>query len=129
VIQLTVLNGQQAGRSWVARRFPFVVGRSRACHLALEQDGVWDRHATIHFRPGEGFFVEASPEALLSINGERAVQARLRNGDLIECGCVRLRFWLAAVEQRGLRTREGLTWVALGGLFALQVMLVYWLVG
>jgi hypothetical protein len=129
VIQLVILEGAKAGPPCVARHFPFLVGRSARAHLVLDGAGVWDDHARIDFQPGEGFLLEPCAGALVSVNGERTGRTRLRNGDLIECGSVKLRFWLAPFRQRGLRLREGLTWLALGALFAFQIGLVYVLAG
>lgn len=111
----------------MVRRFPFLVGRSAEAGLALDDPGVWDRHATLEFRPGEGFFVRAHEHALVSVNQEPVSEARLRNGDLLQCGSARIRFWLAALPQRSLRLRETLTWVAWAALFAAQLGLVYFL--
>ena len=129
MIQLTILNGKQAGSTCVARRFPFSLGRSPKAQLRLEEDGVWDTHAQIHFRRGEGFLLEVSPGALAAVNGQPLSEARLRNGDLIECGSAKVRFWLAPLRQRSLRAREGLTWVALAGLCLAQLLIIYRLVG
>ncbi len=113
----------------MARRFPFLIGRASGSHLVLPSEGVWDHHALIQFRPAQGFFLETDSGALVSVNGERTTQARLRNGDVIECGSVQLRFWLAPLRQKGLRAREGLTWMGLALLLGLEAALVYWLVG
>jgi hypothetical protein len=129
VIQLILLNGRKAGCDCVARRFPFQLGRASDSHLALEGDGVWERHAAITFRPREGFFVEVQGKALLSVNGQSVQRTRLRNGDLIECGSAKLRFWLAPVRQRSLAPREILTWVALAALLVFQLGLIYRLLG
>lgn len=129
VIQLAILNGGMAGRACVARHFPFQIGRASDAHLPLSGDGVWDRHLEIHFRRGDGFHLQAHPGALVSVNGERLEQARLHNGDCLELGSVKLRFWLAAADQRSLRPRELLTWLTLAALFAFQLGLIYWLLG
>jgi pSer/pThr/pTyr-binding forkhead associated (FHA) protein len=124
VIQLTILTGAQAGRSSVARHFPVEIGRSPGADFRLEGEGVWDRHAGLDFLPGQGFVLATRPGALVSVNGERVEQVRLRSGDLIECGSVKLRFWLAPLEQRSLRLREALVWLALGALCAFQLGLI-----
>ena len=129
MIQLVILTGRKAGHSCVARRFPFQIGRASGAHLVLEEDGVWDRHAAIHFQRDDGFHLESQIGALVSVNGGRIERTRLHNGDLIECGSTRIRFWLAALPQKSLRPREALTWLALAALFALQIGLVYRLVG
>ena len=78
----------------------------------------------LDFRAGAGYFLSPCGQALVMINGHTAGDTRLRNGDLIELGSARVRFWLAAVTQYELRLREGLTWLAWGGLFALELGLI-----
>jgi hypothetical protein len=129
VVQLSILNGEQAGRECVARRFPFVVGRSPQPHLPLPANGVWDRHLVIHWRRSDGFHLETCPGALVSVNGLPVTETRLRNGDLLELGSLKLRFWLAPVVQRSLRPREWFTWGALGVLVLLELALIYALLG
>lgn len=128
MIQLNILNGKMAGQTFVARRFPFGIGRAAGAHLVLDGDGVWDRHLELQFS-GEGLYLQAQPGALVTLNGQRVEHARLHNGDLLELGSVKLRFWLAAVAQRSLRPREILTWLALSALFVFQLLLIYWLLG
>jgi len=127
VIQLQILSGKQAGHDIVVRRFPFVLGREVTAGLPLDENGVWERHLEITFQRGEGFLFTARPEALAIINGERMENGRLRNGDLVELGSVKIRFWLARSGQKTMGFREGLTWSALILLFAAQVALIYWL--
>jgi hypothetical protein len=79
------------------------------------------------FRRSEGFTFAAQPDALALVNGERVESGILRNGDLIEVGSARLRFWLARSQQKTLRAREALTWIALFALFAAQIALIYML--
>ena len=127
MIQLDILREDRPIRECEVSRFPFEIGRANDAHLVLEGEGVWDRHASLRLAPAEGFLLIAHPGALVSVNGHPQTQARLRNGDLIACGSVNLRFWLGRVRQRGLRPREVLSWLALAGLFALQLSLIYWL--
>ena len=47
------------------------------------------------------------------VNHQPVQTALLRNGDVITLGSVKLRFWLAAAQQRGLRLREGFVWALL----------------
>ena len=129
VIQLTVLSGARTGQTSTAPEFPFQIGRSPSSHLVLDSPGVWDRHAAIEFQPGEGFFIGPHSGALVSVNGGRVASSRLHNGDLIECGSVKMRFWLAPLPQGSLRPREVLTWVGLAALLALQLTIIYRLVG
>ena len=125
MVQLKVFSGNQAGASTLARRFPFVVGRSSTADLCLEQDGIWDRHLEFHLQIPDGFLLKAHPRALTSVNGQQVQQAFLRNGDLIEVGPLKIQFWLSETRQHGLRTREFLTWFALAALCAGQILLIY----
>ena len=127
MVQLDILSGKQAGTLWVARRFPFQLGRSPQAALVLEEPGVWDRHAEFTLRPGEGVMVSATTDASIIVNGQPVRQAVLRNGDLLEAGSVKLRFGLAPTRQHGLRLREAMTWLGLAALCLGQVALIYWL--
>ena len=125
MVQLKVFSGNQAGATTLARRFPFVVGRNSTADLCLEQDGIWDRHLEFHLQIPDGFLLKAHPCALTSVNGQPVQQAFLRNGDVIEIGPLKIQFWLSETRQRGLRTREFLTWFALAALCAGQIVLIY----
>lgn len=127
MIQLHILSGQQAGGDIVVRRFPFVIGRGVDAGLPMDDPGVWDRHLQIDFERDHGFTFTVQPNALALINGDTAEAGTLRNGDLIELGSARLRFWLARSTHKTLRVREALTWFALFALFAAQIALIYWL--
>ena len=127
MVQLRILSGKKAGEAFIARHFPVRVGRSSAADLRVEEDGVWEQHLELDFRPGEGFFLKAHPEALARINGETVGQARLKNGDGIEIGSLKLQFWLSETRQSTLRAREWLTWAGIGIISLGQVLLVYWL--
>ena len=127
MIQFQILSGKQAGNDIIVRRFPFVIGRGSDAGLPMDDPGVWDRHLQIEFQRDNGFIFTVQPNALALINGDQAEAGTLRNGDLIELGSARLRFWLARSTQKTLRIREALTWLALVALFAGQIALIYWL--
>jgi hypothetical protein len=125
MFQLVILSGKQAGTVCVARRFPFRVGRNADADLVVDDPGVWDDHLRFEFVPGEGIRVAARPEALLAVNAERQNEARLRNGDWLDAGGLKLRFWLAEAPLRQLRPREVATWVALLLVFLAQFYLAW----
>jgi len=127
MIQLEILSGKQAGTAQVVRCFPFRVGRGPDNDLRLEDDGVWDRHFDISFDSANGFCLKTGAQAIIAINGQQIPEALLRNGDLIELGAAKLRFFLSPPVQLSLRARETLTWVALGVLALMQVALIYWM--
>ena len=128
MVQLTILNGKKAGTEWSARRFPVRIGRSSACDLCLEEDGIWDQHLDLSLDPAQGVILSVRPDAFAMVNSRAIQQTALRNGDLIGIGALQMRFALSPTRHRGLRIREALTWVALGVLCLGQVALIYWLV-
>jgi hypothetical protein len=125
MIQIQVLSGDKAGANLVTRRFPVRVGRSNKAELQLPDAGVWDQHLRIDFRPREGYFVTAEPNALVSVNDQLLQDGLLHNGDTVTVGSVKLQFWLAETRQRRLRFRETFTWVLVAAICLLQVALVY----
>jgi hypothetical protein len=128
MVQLKILSGKKAGAVWVARRFPVHVGRSAAAELQLEEDGVWDDHFQISFDPAAGFRLATRPDAPVTLNGQPAQTALLRNGDLLEIGSLKLQFWLAESRQRGLLVREAFLWTLVTAVFLGQIALIYWLI-
>ena len=127
MVQFDILTGTKEGSQWIARSFPFCLGRSPHSALVLEDQGVWDRHANFASRSGEGVIVSAAADALLVVNGQHVRQAVLKSGDLLDIGSVKMRFGLSAAKQSSLVVREVLTWFALGALCLIQVALIYWL--
>jgi pSer/pThr/pTyr-binding forkhead associated (FHA) protein len=125
MIELQILGRHAAGQTVTVRRFPFVIGRHASDDLRLNEPGIWDRHLRLDVRPTEGISLTVAPEARAAVNGQLVQSTRLRNGDLLQLGGVRLRFSLAATRQRDLRLRESLTWLALAALCAAQIGLLY----
>jgi predicted component of type VI protein secretion system len=128
MIQLDILSGKKAGDRAAVRHFPFSVGRATQNHLQLEDDGVWDQHLTFDFQKEEGFTVATAANALAAVNNEPVQTARLRNGDTVTIGSVKLQFWLAAPVQRGLRGREFFFWTLVVAVTLVELALVYWLI-
>ena len=127
MVQLEKLSGETAGAKWAARRFPVRVGRAAGSDLRLEEAGVWDDHLQIALDPAAGFVLQVHPDALVIINGQPVQSAVLRNGDQIELGAVKLRFWLSEARQHGLGFSESLVWAILIGVSLGQIALIYWL--
>lgn len=128
MVQLQILSGKMAGTRWIARHFPLRIGRAPQNDLRLEEDGVWDDHLQVVFGPVDGFTLVACPNALVAVNHESIQSFRLRNGDLIEFGSMRLRFWLAEPNQQGLRLREAFAWALIALVSLGQIALVYLLI-
>jgi len=128
MVQFKIVCGKQAGTTWVARRFPVRMGRAAGSDLRLEEDGVWDHHLLLQFRPTEGCVLSSEPDALTRVNGEPVRQAVLHNGDCIQAGAVKLQFWLAEARHGILVPRETLTWGLVFAVFAAQAALLFWLI-
>jgi pSer/pThr/pTyr-binding forkhead associated (FHA) protein len=109
----------------VARRFPVRIGRAASADLQLEEDGIWDQHLRLDFKPREGFCLSHEPNALATVNGEPFQQTLLRNGDTVEIGSLKIQFWLSETRQRGLGFREWLTWFSIAAISLGQVAVIY----
>jgi hypothetical protein len=127
VIQIQILSGKMAGATSVARRFPFRVGRSRSADFQIEEPGVWDDHLKFSRGPDNSIELTAQPGALVHLNDQPVTTSRVRNGDLIEIGGVRLVVGLSPTRHKPLRIREGLVWIGLGLIGLFEVGLIYWL--
>jgi len=128
MVQLQILSGKKAGTQWSARRFPVRVGRSAVNQLPLEDDGIWDEHFQLTLDRAEGFVLTACPDALVTVNRQPVQSARLRNGDSIEAGAVRMQFWLGETRQRGLRLREWFIWSLIVAICFGEISAIYWLI-
>ena len=124
MIQLIILNGRKAGTRIVSGCFPFSIGRASACSLVLDDAGVWDRHLDIQCLDDE-FSLAVGPDAVASLNGEPLQTGRVRDGDVIELGSVKVRFGFSPMRQTGLHFREALTWLALTAVCLGQVAIIY----
>lgn len=123
-IQLELLSSLRGPATWTVERFPCVIGRAASADLRLEEPGIWDKHLELQFRPRKGVSLTVLPGALATRNGEPLTDGILRNGDLIEAGGAKLRFWLGPTSQRDYELRETVTWLGLAALFILQIWLV-----
>ena len=126
MIQLNVLSGKMAGQQFVARHLPVRIGRGANCDLRLEEEGVWDQHAELTLSRAEGFQLSVQAQTVLIVNNQPTQTARLRNGDSVQIGSVRLQFWLAPTQQRGLRLREGFVWGMVAAISLVEVATAYW---
>ena len=125
MVELKILSGKQAGQVVLVRRFPFLVGRGSRSGLALEDEGVFEKHFEVRLEPRDGFLLFVQPGAYTSVNGQTVQQHLLKAGDVISAGSAKLTFTLAPAAARSLRTQELLIWAGLVLLCLVQVALVY----
>ncbi|MEO6035589.1 MAG: FHA domain-containing protein [Verrucomicrobiota bacterium] len=129
MIQLKVLYGKKAGTEWVARHFPFSVGRDTRCGLCLDEPGVWDEHFQINLSGTQEFLLSAEAQTFVTIDGKTVQQTVLRNGDVIEMGLARILFGFTPTMQKSLAIREWLTWIGFVALCVSEMLLIYRLPG
>jgi pSer/pThr/pTyr-binding forkhead associated (FHA) protein len=122
MIRLRILSGRQAGAERQISEFPCTVGRSKSDDIRVEDAGVWDKHLTITYEPGEGCSVSRNPRATALLNRGPLDEGRLRSGDELEIGAVRIRFRLSDPVQRDLRNRERLAWALIATLAVAQLV-------
>lgn len=124
MLQIRAIAGTRQATVWEAETFPLQIGRSARSDIRLEEAGVWDEHAEVGFDAEEGFLLNGQTGALLRVNGELVEQVRLRNGDIIELGSVKLQCWLSEVKRRNLSWRERFVWFLLFLVTILQLILI-----
>ncbi|HCV99173.1 MAG TPA: hypothetical protein DGJ56_07750 [Verrucomicrobiales bacterium] len=127
-IRIERLDGDATKEQIEARRFPFKLGQAKDCHHRIDAKGVWPHHLTLEDAGEKGIVANHQPEATLLVNGATVAKSvRLQNGDVIELGAAKLRFWLAPLGQAGQRKVEFAIWATLGILTLGQVGLIAWL--
>ena len=124
MVQINILSGRSAGDVQVVRHFPFCIGRSEKNHWVFKDPGIWDRHLTLDFKKNEGILLKVEPGALADVNDQPQMATRLRPGDVISFGSVKIQFWLEAPRQRGLFLRELVVWSILVAVTLLQLWLI-----
>lgn len=124
MVQLHIISGKMAGDNLVVRHFPYSIGRAAENDYTLEDDGVWEQHLVLAFQAGEGFTLQTCGEAFAAVNEQPQTHTRLRNGDIISFGSVKIQFWLSPVEQKSLRLREIAVWLLIAAVTLAQVFLI-----
>lgn len=127
MVQFEVISGKQAGLFVQARRFPFHIGRSAQSDLRLDDPGVWDDHATLLLDDNHDFIVKTGSHAVISVNSDHGESFVVRNGDSIEIGGARLRFWMAEARQSRLRSFEVMVGLTIVAVTLTQLAVINWL--
>src|SRR3981189_861721 len=87
-VTLRVLAGPDTARPFPARAHPtFLIGRSHDAHLCLSDDRFFSRnHCLLEISPPRCFLRDLGSTNGTFVNNQRAPQAFLKNGDLIQGG-------------------------------------------
>lgn len=128
MVQISIISGKNSGKTFNLNKFPALVGRDSKCDVALQDDGVWEKHFEITYVSGDGFYISSIEPAQTIVNDKVIQKTRLRNGDLITVGETKLRFWLSEVKSKDYSIREILTWISIISLFFIQVYIIYKLI-
>jgi pSer/pThr/pTyr-binding forkhead associated (FHA) protein len=123
MLQLTVL-GEGRDQVTPVDRYPFRIGRAPNDQLRIQAPGVWESHCTLEWRAPDGIHLVGCPEAIIVVNGQRVSEIRVRNGDLLEMGGVRLLLSVRPSPQRSFRLLEILVWIGLAAVGLAQVYLM-----
>jgi pSer/pThr/pTyr-binding forkhead associated (FHA) protein len=123
MLQVTVLD-PTVNKVTPVGRYPFRIGRGSGDQLRIQAPGVWEGHCTLEWRAPDGVYLVGSLEAITLVNGQSIKETRVRNGDLLEIGCVRLLLSVRPASQRSFRFLEILILLALGGVGLAQVYLM-----
>lgn len=91
---LEVLNGPEVGKQVGISQDTFFIGREASNHLVLSDRTVSRKHAVIN--QVEGQFVVSDLKSLkgILVNGVKATEVALQDGDELAVGAVRLSFYL-----------------------------------
>ena len=129
MVQLKISSGKMAGDVQVVRHFPFHIGRAPTDDLRSDEAGVWEQHLALDFDAAQGFILSTRANALATVNSWpiHADAVILRNGDLIEIGSLKIRFWIGETKQSALFFYEGCVWTTIVAITLAQVGLIYWL--
>ena len=88
-----LFQGSHAHQPPVHVREPVLtIGRADSCHVQLLANGVSDRHAAIEQRADGFYLCDLASATGVRVNESPIQQHRLRSGETIEIGAVRLCF-------------------------------------
>ena len=124
MIELIVLNDRTPGRRFQSDAAPVRLGRRGDLEISLPDSGVWDLHAEIQLNPAGWFDLRGLGQALVTVNQEPVSEHRLRNGDVVGIGSVKLLFTLRSAPQRSLVLRELGVWLLIAAMLLLAVTIL-----
>lgn len=125
---LIIRSGRAVNHFVEVNEFPVTIGRAANAKLRLDDSGIWEQHAKLTLHLGKGILLQPLSEGTVAINDQAITGiTALRNGDIFQMGSVKCQFQLGPSAPRTLAWREGLVWLMLSGVLAIQFALIYWL--
>ncbi|MBG88640.1 MAG: hypothetical protein CMO80_17305 [Verrucomicrobiales bacterium] len=126
MVQLELTAGKKK-EIFPVNSFPCNIGRGSKNNVRLKSRGVWDEHASLVFQQEHGFSIITQSHGSLIVNGDSCDRARLKNGDTIELGSARLRFWLAPIQAPSSENTDLLFWSVIAMTIATMLGLMLFL--
>lgn len=117
----------QGARVVAMDRMPFVVGRGPEAALTVEAPGVWERHLSFDLVRGKGLVVSVGPGAVAYVEGRAFDHHRVRNGDEVKAGVLRLRVSVGPPRRKRLKVGDWMLWGMLALVSAGQGVVVWWM--
>lgn len=110
MVQFEVFRSGQKPVVHPVAALPCRIGRSGKCGLRLQEPGIWEEHVELSQGADDSFQISRVGEGSLILNGESRDDGRLVNGDTIELGATKLRFWLTPVRPRSQVAGDWMFW-------------------
>ncbi len=126
MIELAVLAGPDSGKTFRPAVGSVSVGRGTTMTVRLSGAGVWDHHFDVVPSPDGRFELMATEGTKVTIDDGYVDRCPLRNGTIIGCGAVRLRFGLVPPIQRPLEIRERIFWLGFFAIIAAEIAVLAW---
>lgn len=102
LVALVIADGDDAGRSILVTRLPFLIGRGKAATMAIGHETVSRRHAALRLAAGDQLeLLDTGSSNGTWVNDERVDLAMVEHGDEIRFGSVRYEL---VIEDRGPMT-------------------------
>ena len=87
--------------------------------------GVWEAHFQIEHQLGQRFQLRAKTSTSVSVADESVNHKVLRDGSIIDCGCVRLRFQVASPVVGDLWHVELWGWLFFSLIVIVELLLLF----
>lgn len=126
MVEFAVLSGPDSGKTFRPVPGPIRVGRSPGMTVCITGAGVWDHHFDVVAGEDGRFALRVAEGAKVAIDDSYVDGCVLRNGTVVGCGGIRIRFGLVPPVQKPLELRERVVWLAFGILVAAEVAVLAW---
>lgn len=124
MLELVVLSDSDKGRRFQSNAAPVRLGRRADLEVRLPFPGVWELHAEIQTDSAGWYVIRPLGQSLVTVNQQPVQDHRLRNGDVLSIGAVKLQFGLRSSPQQPLRYWEVAVWATIYSVFGIAVIVL-----